>query len=368
MTLSSEACLALLKSLIAAPSFSREEDLTARIIQDFFARHQVRTQRKGHNVWALSKHWSEQHPTLLLNSHHDTVRPAGGWTLTPFDPLEKAGRLYGLGSNDAGGCLVSLIAAFLHFYERKDLPFNLILAATAEEEISGANGIASVVPELPPLWAGIVGEPTQMQMAVAEKGLMVIDAEARGKAGHAAREEGVNAIYVALEDIGRLRDYRFEHSSPLLGPVKVSVTQIEAGKQHNVVPDSCRFVIDVRTNELYSNEEAFEMLRHLLRSTLKARSFRLSSSRIDMQHPLVQSGLSLGLRTFGSPTLSDQAVLRLPTLKIGPGDSARSHSANEFIYLSELEQGIFTYRQLLEKLAELLKSTDEQVKFTEKEN
>ena len=246
--------LSLLKNLIASPSPSRQEDLTARILGDFFQQHQVPTFRNGHNIWAYNQRRSPHKPTLLLNSHHDTVKPVRGWTRVPYEPVVEDGRLYGLGSNDAGGCLIALIAAFLELYERDDLPVNLVLAATAEEEISGAGGIAAIVPELEPLWAGIVGEPTQLQPAVAEKGLLVIDGEAHGVAGHAARDEGVNALYLALEDIERLRRYAFQHRSPLLGPVKVSVTQIEAGHQHNVVPDRCSFVIDVRTNTLYSNE------------------------------------------------------------------------------------------------------------------
>jgi acetylornithine deacetylase len=347
----------LLKKLIAAPSFSLEENLTADILENFFREQEVTARRKGHNVWARNKHWSVVKPTLLLNSHHDTVRPAKGWTRGPFEPAEEDGKLYGLGSNDAGGCLVSLIATFLHFYDRDDLPLNLILAATAEEEVSGANGIAAVVPELGEIWAGIIGEPTRMQMAIAEKGLMVIDGEARGKAGHAARDEGVNAIYIALQDVKWLRQYDFERISPLLGPVKVSVTQINAGHQHNVVPDRCTFVVDVRTNELYSNEEVFNMLQKNTLSTLKARSFRLNSSRIDPEHPLVKSGLRLGRTTFGSPTLSDQALLRFPTLKMGPGDSARSHSADEFVFLREIEEGIALYVELIEgiEIEEILK-------------
>ncbi len=348
MTIEFSTYLALLKNLIAAPSPSRQEDLTARILEDFFGRYDIPAFRKGHNVWAYNRRRSPAKPTLLLNSHHDTVKPAPGWTRVPYEPALEDGRLYGLGSNDAGGCLVALIAAFMALYERDDLPVNLVLAATAEEEISGAGGIAMVAPELGPLWAGIVGEPTQMQLAIAEKGLMVIDGEAHGKAGHAARDEGVNALYLALDDIERLRRYPFERISPLLGAVKVSVTQIEAGHQHNVVPDRCRFVIDVRTNELYSNEEAFEILQRQTRSTLTPRSFRLHSSRIAEDHPLVQSGLRLGRQSFGSPTLSDQALLRIPTLKMGPGDSARSHSADEFIYLHEIKEGIEGYTRLIE--------------------
>ncbi len=342
-----EKAIALLRELIATPSFSREEENTAQILSGWLQREGMAYARQGNNVWSRASAWEEGKPVLLLNSHHDTVRPVDGWGRVPFDPALEDGKLYGLGSNDAGGCLVSLMAAFLHLQARKDLPVNLILAASAEEEISGANGIAALLPELPPIWAGIVGEPTQMDMAIAEKGLMVVDGEAKGKAGHAARDEGENALYIALDDIARLRDLRFEKVSPLLGPVKVSVTQIEAGRQHNVVPDSCRFVIDVRTNEAYSNREAFAILQEHCRSKLKARSFRLNSSRIDPGHPLVRSGLSLGKKTFGSPTLSDQALMDFPTLKMGPGDSARSHTADEYIRLDEIRQGIATYIELI---------------------
>jgi len=346
MTIHADA-VTLLRRLIATPSFSREEDRTAGLLEEFFRDRGIKTHRKGNNIWALSAAWDDRRPALLLNSHHDTVRPAAGWRRDPFQPAIDEGRLYGLGSNDAGGCLVALIGAFRQLHDRPHLPVNLVLAATAEEEISGAGGIAAVVPERPPLWAGSVGEPTLMQMAVAEKGLMVIDGEAQGQAGHAARNEGVNAIYIALEDIDWLRHHHFEKVSPLLGPVKVSVTQIEAGSQHNVVPDRCRFVIDVRTNECYTNEEVFEILQKGTASELQARSFRLSSSGIPLEHPLVASGKRMGLPHYGSPTLSDQALLRIPTLKIGPGDSARSHTADEFVYLKEIEEGIEKYVELI---------------------
>ena len=338
----------LLRRLIATPSFSKEEDRSADLIQDFLVKKGVQTQRKGNNVWARNLHWQANKPVLLLNSHHDTVKPVQGWQRDPFDPLEADGRLYGLGSNDAGGSLVSLCAVFLHFYTAGDLDFNLIFAATAEEEISGQNGIAALLPELGPIWAGIVGEPTRMQMAVAEKGLMVVDAEAKGIAGHAAREEGVNAIYAALEDIRKLRDFRFEKVSETLGPVKMTVTQIQAGSQHNVVPDSCRFVIDIRTTDRYTNQEVFGILEKEVQSRLTARSFRLNSSGIPADHPIVRSGSALGLTAFGSPTLSDQALMPFPTLKIGCGDSARSHTADEYIYLAEIGEGIRTYIRLLE--------------------
>jgi acetylornithine deacetylase len=337
----------LLKQLIAIPSFSGEENKTADLIETWLQSKNVPTLRRGNNVWAPSKNWDPHKPVLLLNSHHDTVKPVSAWQRNPFEPAELNGKIYGLGSNDAGASLVSLAAVFVHFYNQPDLPYRLIFAASAEEEISGKGGIEALLPELGSINTGIVGEPTGMQMAIAEKGLMVVDAEAIGLAGHAAREEGLNAIYIAMEDIELLRNYHFEKVSDLLGPVKLTVTQIEAGSQHNVVPDSCRFVIDIRTNECYSNKEVFALLRSHLKSTLKARSFRLNSSRIDTKHPLVQCGFALGLRTFGSPTLSDQALMSFPTLKIGPGDSARSHTADEFIYIREILEGMDVYERMI---------------------
>jgi len=344
--------IALLKSLIATPSFSREEEQTAAIIDRFLKDAGVSTHRKEHNIWAFNRHFDETKPNVLLNSHHDTVKPVKGWTKDPFSPDMEEGTLYGLGSNDAGGPLVSLIATFLHFYEREDLPFNLILAATAEEEISGANGIAAVLPELPEIAVGIIGEPTQMQLAIAERGLMVIDAEVTGIAGHAARNEGVNAIYLALKDIEWIRQHDFERVSRLLGPVKATVTQIKAGHQHNVVPDRCDFVIDVRTNEHYTNAEVLEYLQIHTQSILVPRSLRLNPSGIPEDHPLVQAGIALGMSTYGSPTLSDQALCSFPTVKIGPGDSARSHTADEYIKVSEVEEGIERYIALLEGYVE----------------
>ncbi|AEE49926.1 M20 family metallo-hydrolase [Haliscomenobacter hydrossis] len=344
-----DSAIDLLKILIATPSFSKEEDEAAQQVAIFLTKRYIPFTRKGNNIWARNRHWQNGKPILLLNSHMDTVKPATGWQRDPFHPgIEAEDVLYGLGSNDAGGPLVALIATFLHFYEREDLPVNIIMAATAEEEISGAQGIASVIPELGPVDFAIVGEPTQMKMAIAEKGLMVVDGEAKGVSGHAAREEGINALYIALEDIERIRRMDLERVSPLLGKVKMTVTQIEAGKQHNVVPDSCRFVIDVRTNECYRNEEVFEILQSQLQSELTPRSFRLNSSGIALEHPLVQSGLNLGLPYFGSPTLSDQALMPFPSLKIGPGDSARSHTADEYIRLSEIRAGIDTYIRLIE--------------------
>lgn len=339
--------ITLLQDLIATPSFSREEDRTANIIEAFFHKENIPTERKGNNVWAKNKHFTEGEVTVLLNSHHDTVKPVQGWTRDPFGADIEKGRLYGLGSNDAGASLVSLIATFCHFYDKK-LPFNLIILASAEEEISGKDGVESVLPYLPTPSVGIVGEPTLMQMAVAEKGLMVVDGIAKGKAGHAARDEGVNAIYKALKDIDTIRQFEFEKKSDLLGAVKMSVTQIQAGTQHNVVPDECRFVIDIRTNECYSNQEVLEIIQKEVESELLPRSFRLNSSKIGLEHPLILRGLELGLNYYGSPTLSDQALMPFPTLKIGVGDSARSHTADEFVYVKEIEKGINTYIQLLQ--------------------
>ncbi len=344
----------LLRQLIQTPSFSREEESTALLMANFFQQNNIPFHRQGNNLWAIHPEYSDKKNTILLNSHHDTVQPNKGWQRDPFTATLEGDVLYGLGSNDAGGPLVSLLATFVHFFEKKELPFNLIMAATAEEEISGKNGIASILDQLGAIDAAIVGEPTSMDMAIAEKGLMVIDAEARGQSGHAAREEGVNAIYLALQDIEWIRNYRFEKVSPLLGPVKMSVTQIEAGYQHNVVPDSCTFVMDVRSNECYSNEELFDILQQHTRSELKARSFRLNSSGIAPDHPLVKAGEKLGLRTYGSPTLSDQALMPFPSLKLGPGDSARSHTADEYIRLSEIRRGMELYVAVLKEMEDFM--------------
>ena len=346
----------LLTSLIECPSFSRAEEGTAVILNQFLAEAGVNTHRKRNNIWAFNQHFNPEKPNVLLNSHHDTVKPVSGWIRDPFSAILEAGTLYGLGSNDAGGPLVSLIATFLHFFERGDLPFNLILAATAEEEISGANGIASILADLPEISVGIIGEPTQMQMAIAERGLMVIDAEVTGIAGHAARNEGVNAIYLALKDIEWIRQHDFERVSKLLGPVKATVTQIKAGHQHNVVPDRCDYVIDVRTNEHYTNAEVLEYLQVHTQSILVPRSLRLNPSGIPEDHPLVAAGIAQGMSVFGSPTLSDQALCPFPTVKIGPGDSARSHTADEYIKTEEITQGISRYITLLETYAERLNS------------
>jgi acetylornithine deacetylase len=340
----------LLKSLISVSSLSRNEQEAAQIIRDFFTDSKVEYDLKVNNTWVKNQFWKEGLPVVLLNSHIDTVKPASGYTRDPFSPDVENGVLYGLGSNDAGGSLVTLLAVFMHFNQIENLPFNLIYAATAEEEISGINGLASILEEIGPLDLAIVGEPTQMQMAIAEKGLMVLDCTAHGKSGHAAREEGENAIYKAIADIEKIRNYRFGKNSEILGAVKMSVTVINAGTQHNVVPDLCSFVVDVRTNEFYSNQQAYEIINELIDSDVEPRSFRLNSSGIPVDHLIVQRGIRLGLSYYGSPTTSDQAVIPYPSIKIGPGDSARSHTADEFILISELEEGFEIYVDLLSGL------------------
>ena len=340
----------LLKQLIATPSFSKEEDKTADIIETFLKSKNVETCRFLNNVWARNKYFDETKPTILLNSHHDTVKPNKGYTLDPFSAIEKDGKLFGLGSNDAGGCLVSLVAAFIHFYEQENLKYNFVLAATAEEEISGKNGIEILLQHLPKIDFAIVGEPTQMNMAVAEKGLLVLDCTAHGKAGHAAREEGDNAIYKAIKDIEWFTTYKFDKVSDLLGLMKMSVTIINAGSQHNVIPSECKFTVDVRVNELYTFEEALEIIKQNVHSDVQPRSIRLRSSSIALNHPLVEAGIKLGRKYFGSPTTSDKALMPFPALKIGPGDSARSHTADEFIYLDEIKEGIELYIALLNEV------------------
>lgn len=303
--------------------------------------------RSGHNVWVRHPHWRAGLPVVLLNSHHDTVQPAASWTHPPFAATWDGDRLIGLGTNDAGGPLVALIGAFLRLRHRTDLPYNLVLAATAEEEISGPNGIASILPLLGTVDCGIVGEPTSLAVAIAERGLVVIDGVATGIAGHAARDEGTNALYIALDDIQRLRHFAFPTVSDALGAVKVSVTQISAGTQHNVVPDQCQFVVDVRVNECYTNESVVAQLQALCQSTLTARSLRLQSSGIAPDHPLARAVRATGLPIYGSPTLSDQALMPFPTIKLGPGDSARSHTADEYIHRHEIEEGVAAYLEVL---------------------
>ncbi len=340
----------LLQKLISTQAFSKEEQNAALLIRSFLNAKGIYFQEKGNNTWAKNKFWEEGLPVVLLNSHIDTVKPAGGYTRDPFIPTIEDGKLYGLGSNDAGGALVSLLSVFVYFYAKEGLPFNLIFAATAEEETSGTGGIENILQELETIDLAIVGEPTLMQMAIAEKGLMVLDCTAYGKSGHAARNEGINAIYKAIGDIEILRNYQFEKSSELLGDVKMTVSVINAGTQHNVVPDRCSFVVDVRTNEHYSNEKAYQIISGLIESEVVPRSFRLNSSGIPVSHPIVQRGFSLGLTAYGSPTTSDQAVMPHLSIKIGPGDSARSHTADEFIYVREIEEAFGIYVGLLEGL------------------
>jgi acetylornithine deacetylase len=343
--------IALLKQLIATPSFSKEEDNTADLIEQFLEKKGVKTRVHLNNIWARNKFYDESKPTILLNSHHDTVKPNKGYTLDPFAPLERDGKLYGLGSNDAGGALVSLITTFLHYYPQPDLKYNLVVAATAEEEISGNNGVEALLPHLGKIDCAIVGEPTEMQMAVAEKGLMVLDCVASGKAGHAARDEGDNSIYKALKDIQWLQTYQFPRISPLLGSVKMSVTVIETeNKAHNVVPSQCKFVVDTRVNELYTFEEVLATIQANIKSEIRPRSTRLRSSSISLDHPLVRAGMALGRTYYGSPTTSDKALMSFPSLKMGPGDSARSHTADEYIYINEIKEGIELYNALLNQV------------------
>jgi acetylornithine deacetylase len=338
----------LLQELIKIPSFSREEWQTASLLTKFLFDKGVEVTRAGNNVLAKNKHFDPAKPSLLLNSHHDTVKPNKGYTREPFEPQIEEDKLYGLGSTDAGGALVSLVAAFLYFYDHEHLKYNLLLAATAEEEISGSGGIEMALQHLPPIECGIVGEPTLMQMAIAERGLMVLDCIAKGKAGHAARDEGDNAIYKAIKDIQWMRDYTFEKTSEFLGPIKMSVTSIETeNRTHNIVPSECRFLVDVRINELYTHEEVLEIMQQHVTCEIHPRSDRLRSSMIALEHPLVKAGMQSGLTYYGSPTSSDKALMPFPALKIGPGDSARSHTADEFIYVSEIQKGIDTYIQLI---------------------
>ncbi len=349
-TLFSES-VELLKQLIATPSFSKEENDTAEIICAFFDKHHIPHARVGNNIYAKNKHYDAAKKSILLNSHHDTVKPNKGYTLDPFTPIEKEGKLFGLGSNDAGGCLVSLIATFLFYYDRNDTAYNVVFAASAEEEISGVNGIELVLPYLGAIDCGIVGEPTKLEMAVAERGLMVIDCTAEGRAGHAARKEGESALYKAVDDINWIRNYKFERVSSLLGESMLTATVIETdNKQHNVVPAQCKFVIDIRVNELYTFEEILEELKNNLKSKFKPRTTRMKSTSISLEHPLVKAGLALGKGYYGSPTTSDKALMPFSTLKMGPGDSARSHTADEYIYLDEIRNGIETYINLLGKV------------------
>lgn len=345
---SSEAII-LLQSLIRIPSISREEEAAADFLQTYIEECGIMTGRSGNNIWCISPMFDINKPTILLNSHIDTVKPVNGWRRQPFTPKSENGKIYGLGSNDAGASLVSLFQVYRYLCTTEQ-SYNLIFLASCEEEVSGKNGIESVLGQLPPITLGIVGEPTEMQPAIAEKGLMVLDVTAHGKAGHAARNEGENAIYKVLSDIEWFRSYQFPEQSELLGPVKMSVTQINAGTQHNVIPDTCTFVVDIRSNEFYSNERLFEEIKQHITCEAKARSFRLNSSRIDPGHPFVQRAKALGRIPFGSPTLSDQALMPFPSVKIGPGKSSRSHTADEYILINEIEEAIRIYIEILDGL------------------
>lgn len=339
----------LLSSLIGIPSISREEQAAADFLQNYIEETGIMTGRSGNNIWCISPMFNLSKPTILLNSHIDTVKPVNGWRKHPFTPKVENGKMYGLGSNDAGASVVSLFQVYRHL-SMTEQAYNLIFLASCEEEVSGKNGIESVLPQLPPIALGVVGEPTEMQPAVSEKGLMVLDVIAYGKAGHAARNEGENAIYKILDDVAWFRDFRFPKESPLLGPVKMSVTQMNAGTQHNVVPDVCTCVVDIRSNECYSNEELFKEITSHIGSEAKARSFRLNSSHIELNHPFVKRAVKMGRTPFGSPTLSDQALMKFPSVKIGPGKSSRSHTADEYIVVNEIEEAIQVYIELLDGL------------------
>ncbi|MDN3667815.1 M20 family metallo-hydrolase [Echinicola jeungdonensis] len=343
-----EEAISLLQQLIETPSLSREEGDTAQLLADFFSQKGIEVNQKTNNIWVTNKHFDASKPSILLNSHHDTVKPNNGYTKDPFKAIIENGKLYGLGSNDAGGCLVSLIAAFTHFYNKK-LPYNLILAATAEEEVSGKNGIASILEDLPDIELAIVGEPTLLDLAVAEKGLMVIDATVKGKAGHAARNEGINALYEALPDLNTIKDFKFKRVSDYLGESKVSATIIQAGSQHNVVPDLCTYTLDVRITDSYTLQEALDELKEVLKADLQPRSMRLNSSALPKDHKIWEVAKGMDLKFYGSPTLSDQALIPYPSVKIGPGDSARSHTPDEFIHLDEIKLGIDRYIAILEE-------------------
>ena len=348
-TLQSDA-LELLKNLIETQSFSEEEGHTASLLEDWMKSHDIEHHRESNNVWAKNKYFEESKPTLLLNSHHDTVKPNKGYTRDPFKAEVEDGKLFGLGSNDAGGCLVSLLATFTYFYNSRDLTYNIIFAGTAEEETNGKRGIAMMLPIMPAVDVAIVGEPTLMNLAVAEKGLVVFDAKVIGTPSHAAHPNDNNCIYKSAKALQWFEDFKFPEVSEVLGEVKLTVTQIKAGTQHNVVPADVDLVIDVRVNDCYSNEEVNDILQKRAPvDEIVPRSLRLNSSSIPMDHDLVKAGISLGMKTYGSPTLSDQAMLSCPSLKLGPGDSTRSHSANEFIFVKEVEEGIEKYIRLLEK-------------------
>jgi acetylornithine deacetylase len=340
----------LLKSLISTQSFSGEEDKTALLISNWFSNHNIVFERTQNNVWAKNKYFDATKKTILLNSHHDTVKPNKNYTKNPLNPEVVAGKLFGLGSNDAGGCLVSLLATFTYFYNKDNLNYNFVLVASAEEESSGPNGLNSMLPIIPEIDFAIIGEPTLMQLAIAEKGLLVLDCKANGTAGHAAHGIGDNAIYNAIKDIHWFQTFEFPKISGTLGKVKMTVTQINAGSQHNVIPANCNYVVDIRVTDAYTNTEVLEIIKNNVTSEVKERSLRLNSSSIPKNHPIVKAGIKLGRKTYGSPTLSDQSVLSCPSLKLGPGDSLRSHTADEFIYVKEIKEGIELYIKILNEI------------------
>jgi len=342
--------IALLQDLIRLESFSGAEDRTAARIEEWFSSYEIPFQRKDNNIWATNKHFDIQKPTLLLNSHHDTVHPNQGYTRNPYSPNIEDGKLYGLGSNDAGGALVSLIACFTHFYNQENLDYNLLMVASAEEESAGKKSLRYLIPDLPKIDVAIVGEPTLMDLAIAEKGLVVFDLSLKGTASHAAHPNEDNPLMKLPKLLKAIDELEFDKVSPLLGPVKATLTQVNAGSQHNVVPSEVNMVLDVRVNECYSNKEIEQIIKSSLDCEVKARSLRLRSSSINPDHPLVKAGITLGKKTYGSPTLSDQAGLDCPSLKLGPGDSTRSHSANEFIFVREIEEGITFYINLLNQI------------------
>ncbi|MEW7290620.1 M20 family metallo-hydrolase [Aquimarina sp. 2304DJ70-9] len=345
-----DKAIELLCQLIETPSFSSEEEKTARLIESWFIKHDIPFERENNNIWAYNKYFDESKPTILLNSHHDTVKPNGNYTNDPFKAFVEDGKLFGLGSNDAGGCLVSLIATFTYFYDQEDLDYNLVIVASAEEESSGPLGLKSVLKYLKNVEFAIVGEPTLMQLAIAEKGLLVLDVSVKGTASHAAHPNDNNSIYNALEVIQWFKDYQFEKESETLGKVKMTVTQVNAGNQHNVVPSHCDVVVDIRVNDKYQNKEILTIVKEAMSeyAEIKPRSLHLGSSSIPKDHAVVTSGINLGRTTYGSPTLSDQSVLNCPSLKLGPGDSTRSHSADEFIYVDEIKEGVDLYIKILE--------------------
>lgn len=343
-----EKAIALLMKLISIPSFSGEEEGTASALEAWFTSFTIPFERDNNNVYAKNKHWDNSKPTLLLNSHHDTVKPNSAYTKDPFYAHIENGKLYGLGSNDAGGALVSLSATFAYFYSMEGLSHNLLIVASAEEENAGQNSLRGLLPNLPKIDVAIVGEPTLMDLAIAEKGLVVFDGSVQGTPSHAAHPNDNNSIYNTIQVLEWFKNYRFKKVSDVLGETKMTVTQINAGNQHNVVPGHVDLVIDVRVNDTYTNQEIADILIKEAPCELKPRSLRLNSSAIDKNHPLVQSGIALGRKTYGSPTLSDQAALSCQSMKLGPGDSTRSHSADEFIYVHEIEEGIDLYIQILE--------------------